>query len=46
MNPAAGEGAEGQRQCIALGHLGSPEDIAASVAFLAFEDGRHITVLR
>ena len=43
MNPAAGEGAEGQRQRIALGHFGSPDDIAASVAFLASEDGRHIT---
>ena len=40
MNPA-GEGAEGQR--IALGYFGSPDDIAASVAFLASEDGRHIT---
>ncbi|THK34104.1 3-oxoacyl-ACP reductase FabG [Ensifer sp. MPMI2T] len=43
MNPAAGEGAEGQRQRIALGHFGSPHDIAASVAFLASEDARHIT---
>lgn len=43
MNPAAGDSAEGQRQRIALGHFGSPEDIAASVAFLASEDGRHIT---
>jgi NAD(P)-dependent dehydrogenase (short-subunit alcohol dehydrogenase family) len=43
MNPANGEGAEGQRQRIALGHFGSPNDIAASVAFLASEDGRHIT---
>ena len=43
MNPAGGEGAEGQRQRIALGHFGSADDIAASVAFLASEDGRHIT---
>ncbi|WP_342641984.1 SDR family NAD(P)-dependent oxidoreductase [Rhodoligotrophos ferricapiens] len=43
MNPATGAGAEGQRQRIALGQYGSPEDIAASVAFLASEDGRHIT---
>ncbi len=43
MNPATGDRAEGQRQRIALGHFGSAEDIAASVAFLASEDGRHIT---
>lgn len=43
MNPAGGEGAEGQRQRIALGHFGSPDDIAATVAFLASTDGRHIT---
>jgi 3-oxoacyl-[acyl-carrier protein] reductase len=43
MNPAAGEGAEGQRQRIALGHFGAAQDIAASVAFLASADGRHIT---
>jgi 3-oxoacyl-[acyl-carrier protein] reductase len=43
MNPAHGEGAEPQRQRIALGHFGSPDDIAASVTFLASEDGRHIT---
>ncbi len=43
MNPAAGEGAEGQRQRIALGHFGMPDDIAATVAFLASEDARHIT---
>jgi 3-oxoacyl-[acyl-carrier protein] reductase len=43
MNPAAGAGAEGQRQRIALGHFGSAEDIAASVAFLASKDGRQIT---
>jgi NAD(P)-dependent dehydrogenase (short-subunit alcohol dehydrogenase family) len=43
MNPAAGEGAEAQRRRIALGHYGTPDDVAASVAFLASEDGRHIT---
>ncbi|MDY0884677.1 SDR family NAD(P)-dependent oxidoreductase [Dongia soli] len=43
MNPAAGDHAEGQRQRIALGHYGTADDIAASVAFLASEDGRHIT---
>jgi NAD(P)-dependent dehydrogenase (short-subunit alcohol dehydrogenase family) len=43
MNPASGEHAEGQRQRIALGHYGTADDIAASVAFLASEDGRQIT---
>jgi 3-oxoacyl-[acyl-carrier protein] reductase len=43
MNPAAGEGAEGERQRIALGHFGAAQDIAATVAFLASADGRQIT---
>ncbi len=32
MNPAARDGAEGQRQRIALGHFGSPDDIAATAS--------------
>ena len=35
MNPEDGEQAEAQRQMIALGHYGQPEDIAAAVTFLA-----------
>ncbi|CAM6725361.1 2,3-dihydro-2,3-dihydroxybenzoate dehydrogenase [Enterobacter intestinihominis] len=35
MNPEDGEQADYQRQLIALGHYGQPEDIAAAVTFLA-----------
>ena len=35
MNPEDGEQADSQRQLIALGHYGQPEDIAAAVTFLA-----------
>ena len=35
MNPADGEQADSQRQLIATGHYGTPEDIAAAVTFLA-----------
>ncbi|MDU2479428.1 MAG: SDR family oxidoreductase [Klebsiella sp.] len=35
MNPEDGEQAEAQRQMIAVGHYGQPEDIAAAVTFLA-----------
>jgi len=43
MNPADGEGAETQRQLIALGHYGKAEDIAEAVAFLASPAAKHIT---
>ncbi len=43
MNPADGEGAEEERGFIALGHYGSTEDIAATVAHLAGEGGRYVT---
>jgi len=43
MNPAGGEGADEQRSMLALGHYGAPDDIAATVAFLAGEGGRNIT---
>lgn len=43
MNPADGEGADDQRGKIALGHYGSAEDIAATVAHLAGPGGRFIT---
>lgn len=35
MNPADGEQADSQRQLIATGHYGTPEDVAAAVTFLA-----------
>lgn len=35
MNPEHGEQAASQRQLIALGHYGQPEDVAAAVTFLA-----------
>ncbi|WP_437779818.1 3-oxoacyl-ACP reductase family protein [Sorangium sp. So ce1097] len=43
MNPADGPGAEGQRKLAALGHYGSADDIASTVAHLAGEGGRFIT---
>lgn len=43
MNPADGEGANGQRDKIALGHYGSAEDIATTVAHLAGPGGRFIS---
>lgn len=43
MNPANGEGAETQRQYIALGHYGEPQDIAEAVAFLASPAAKQIT---
>jgi len=43
MNPATGEGAAAQRSMLALGHYGTVEDIAATVAHLAGEGGRFIT---
>jgi NAD(P)-dependent dehydrogenase (short-subunit alcohol dehydrogenase family) len=35
MNPANGEQADSQRQLIAVGHYGQPDDVAAAVTFLA-----------
>jgi 3-oxoacyl-[acyl-carrier protein] reductase len=43
MNPADGPRAEKQRELIALGRYGKPEDIAAAVAFLAGPDAAHVT---
>ncbi|TDN50705.1 3-oxoacyl-ACP reductase family protein [Scandinavium goeteborgense] len=43
MNPADGEQAEGQRQQIAIGHYGKPEDIAAAVTFLVSPAAGQIT---
>jgi len=43
MNPAEGEGADAQRALTALGHYGSADDIAATVAHLAGEGARQIT---
>lgn len=43
MNPADGEGADAQRQFIALGHYGQAQDVAAAVTFLASPAARHIT---
>ncbi|WP_087930240.1 SDR family NAD(P)-dependent oxidoreductase [Streptomyces albireticuli] len=42
-NPADGPGAETIRGFTALGHYAAPEDIAATVAHLAGDDGRYIT---
>jgi NAD(P)-dependent dehydrogenase (short-subunit alcohol dehydrogenase family) len=43
MNPATGEGADYQRGLVATGRYGTPDDIAAMVAFLAADTGRNIT---
>lgn len=43
MNPADGEQADSQRQLIALGHYGKPEDVAAAVVFLASPEAGQIT---
>lgn len=43
MNPADGPGAEEERRLLALGHYGSGDDIAATVAHLAGPGGRYIT---
>jgi 3-oxoacyl-[acyl-carrier protein] reductase len=43
MNPADGAQSDLQRSMTALGHYGKPEDIAASVAFLASPAARQIT---
>ena len=46
MNPADGAGADGQRNLIALGHYGKPEDVAAAVVFLASPAAKQITGTR
>jgi 3-oxoacyl-[acyl-carrier protein] reductase len=43
MNPADGPGADLERSLMAVGHYGSPEDIAAMVAHLAGQGGRFVT---
>ena len=43
MNPASGEFADFQRALIPLGRYGTPEDVAAAVAFLASPGARQIT---
>ncbi|MBY3447358.1 SDR family NAD(P)-dependent oxidoreductase [Rhizobium laguerreae] len=43
MNPANGDFADFQRALIPLGRYGTPEDVAAAVAFLASPAARHIT---
>ncbi len=43
MNPASGPLADTMRATTAFGRYGTPEDIAASVAFLASSAARHIT---
>lgn len=43
MNPASGEQAEAMRASTALGHYGTPGDVAAAVAFLAGPAARQIT---
>ncbi len=43
MNPAAGDHAEQQRERIATGSFGSPDDIASLVAWLASSEGRFVS---
>jgi 3-oxoacyl-[acyl-carrier protein] reductase len=43
MNPADGGNSDQQRQLIALGHYGTPDDIAATVAHLAGPGGNFIS---
>ncbi len=43
MNPSDGPGADMQRELTALGHFGTPSDVAATVAHLAGDGGRYIT---
>ncbi|MBA3677474.1 MAG: SDR family oxidoreductase [Sphingosinicella sp.] len=42
MNPADGEGAETQRERMAIKRYGRPDDIAALIAFIAGPEGRSI----
>jgi NAD(P)-dependent dehydrogenase (short-subunit alcohol dehydrogenase family) len=43
MNPANGESSDFQRSLSPLGRYGTPDDVAAAVAFLASPSARHIT---
>ncbi|MFE7548512.1 SDR family NAD(P)-dependent oxidoreductase [Streptomyces gardneri] len=43
MNPADGPYAEGQAALTALGRFGTPDEVAAMVAFLAGPEGRYVT---
>ena len=43
MNPATGPQADAEIKHLALGHFGTGDDIAATVAHLAGESGRYIT---
>lgn len=43
MNPPDGPSADAQRAISALGHFGTPADVAATVALLAGPEGRMIT---
>ncbi len=43
MNPASGDHADSQRTATAVGHYGTPDDIAATVSHLAGVTGRFIT---
>ncbi|WP_282695261.1 SDR family oxidoreductase [Streptomyces sp. CC208A] len=43
MNPAGGPYAEGQAALTALGRFGTPEEVAAAVAYLAGPEGRYVT---
>ena len=43
MNPANGSHADGQRSQMAIPEYGDPEDIAASVAWLASPEGKYVT---
>ena len=43
MNPANGEYADFQRSLSPLGRYGTPDDVAAAVAFLATPAARHVT---
>ncbi|MFE2555848.1 SDR family NAD(P)-dependent oxidoreductase [Streptomyces sp. NPDC059352] len=43
MNPAEGPYAAGQAAMTALGRFGTPDEVAATVAFLAGPEGRYVT---
>ncbi|MFD8011755.1 SDR family NAD(P)-dependent oxidoreductase [Streptomyces sp. NPDC058955] len=43
LNPADGPYAEGQAAMTALGRFGTPDEVAAAVAYLAGPEGRYVT---